>query len=150
VNPTYPEWEREARAMIDAGFKGFEIAPQYHLYSFRPQIPYDTFVPVHYAAPVIKLAAELDVPVRVCTSFENYRARSNYEKHENPDAGDLLALMGVDPDAHLLITSCNAGAVADAAKKRPNTYFDITAVAASAINTKSCEFLTAAVSDDQI
>jgi len=150
VNPTYPEWEREARAMIDAGFKGFEISPQYHLYSYRPQIPDDTFVTVHHAAKVIKLAAELDVPVRVCVSFENYRARSNHESHENPGAGDIQSLMSVNQETHLLVTSFNAVAVSDAAKARSRTYFDFTANSAGAINTRTCESLANLVSDDQI
>jgi len=150
VNPTYPEWELDARAMIDAGFMGFEISPTYHMYGFGPELPFDSYTAVHYAGQVLKLAKELDVPVRFCSSFENFRARSNHESHSNPSGADLRALMAGDPDTHLLLTSVHAGSVADAAKARPNTYFDITAVTASAINTPSCEGLVSAVSGDQI
>ena len=43
INPTYPEWERDAREMIAAGFMGFEIAPFYHGYSFAPEMVYDSY-----------------------------------------------------------------------------------------------------------
>lgn len=150
INPTYPEWELEARTMIEEGFMGFEIAPQYHLYPFPPHLPYDSYRTIHPAGDVIRLAAELDVPVRVCCSFENFRARSNYEKHENPGAGDILSLMNVNKDTHLFVTSFYAPAVAAAAKERANTYFDFLGATPGAINTVADTSYAAAISDDQL
>lgn len=134
INPTYPEWERDAREMISLGFMGFEIAPFYHFYSFKAVLPYDDYVTVHYAKQVLDLAEELDVPVRVCTSVENFRARSNYERYDNPTGEDINALLRANPNTHLMITSFNPSAAdAELIRKRPNTYFDLTAISAGAL-----------------
>lgn len=138
VNPTYPEWERDARAMIEAGFMGFEIAPFYHFYTFNAVLPYDDYVAVHYAKQVLDLAEELDVPVRVCCSVENFRARSNYERYDNPTGADINALLAANPNTHLFITSFNP-VLADRTlvQSRPNTYFELTAFTAGAL-VSSC------------
>ena len=142
VDPTYPEWERDARAMIEAGFKGFEISPRYHFYPFTATFPYDSYTPVNYGGLVLDLAAELDVPVRICTSVENYRARSRHDHYNNPTADELAALLSANKDAHVMITSFHGasvgGALGEVVKNRPNTYFDITALAAGAVNTLGC------------
>lgn len=139
VNPTYPEWERDARKMIEAGFMGFEIAPVYHFYSFAPEAVYDRLKPVHRAGQVLDLAHELNVPVRVCASIENYRARSPYESYQNPTAKDLCALLGANLHTHLFITGFHPGNMdvdlADLVRSRPNTYFDLTALAAGALRS---------------
>ena len=151
INPTYPEWERDAREMINAGFAGFEIAPFYHFYTFKAVLPYDDYVTVHYAKQVLDLAEELDVPVRVCTSVENFRARSNYERFDNPTGEDMNALLRANPNTHLIVTGFNPlAASAELIKNRPNTYFDLTALAAGALiydNVKNC---TAVLSPQQL
>ena len=151
VNPTYPEWERDAREMIDAGFMGFEIAPFYHFYSFQAVLPYDDYVTVHYAKQVLDLAEELDVPVRVCCSVENFRARSNYERYDNPTGADINALMAANPNTHLFITSFNPVAADPALlKNRPNTYFELTAFTAGALMTAVADNAAKSVAPSQL
>ena len=134
VNPLYPEWERDAREMIDAGFMGFEIAPLYHFYSFCPEMPYDYYTPVHFAKQVLDLAEELDVPVRVCTSVENFRARSNYENYDNPTPADVESLLRSNRNTHVFVTSFNPCPLNQGLlKERENTYFDLTAMAAASL-----------------
>ena len=154
VNPTYPEWERDAREMIAAGFAGFEIAPFYHGYSFAPEMVFDSYTPVHYAGQVLALAEELDVPVRVCTSIENFRARSNYERHDNPSANDIYALLSGNKNAHVFVTSFHPGAMGPAlsalVKERPNTYFELTAMAASALHSPGAANAMKLLTKDQL
>lgn len=154
VNPTYPEWERDAREMIAAGFMGFEIAPFYHGYSFAPEMIYDSYTPVHYAGLVLALAEELDVPVRVCTSIENFRARSNYERHDNPTANDIHALLSGNKNAHVFVTSFHPGAMGPAlsalVKERPNTYFDLTAMAPSSLHSAAAANAMKVLTKDQL
>lgn len=137
VNPTYPEWERDAREMIQAGFAGLEIAPYYHFYSFGPEPVPDGYE--HPAGQVLKLAKELDVPVRVCTSIENYRARSKYERDNNPTASEIYQLLWSEPDAHVFVTGFHPGNMTQELKalvrRRKNTYFDLTAMAYAALKT---------------
>ena len=151
INPTYPEWERDAREMIAAGFMGFEIAPFYHFYSFQAVLPYDDYVTVHYAKQVLDLAEELNVPVRVCTSVENFRARSNYERYDNPTGEDINALLRANPNTHLIITGFNPlAANHQLVKDRTNTYFDLNGLAAGSLiydNIKNC---TAVLAPHQI
>ena len=151
INPTYPEWERDAREMIDAGFAGFEIAPIYHFYSFKPEMPYDAYTPVHYAKQVLDLAEELDVPVRVCTSIENFRARSNYENYANPNASDVESLLRSNLNTHVFITSFNPCALnAELLSKRTNTYFDMTAMAAAALASNTITQAASILSPEQL
>lgn len=154
VNPAYPEWKRDARAMIDAGFAGFEIAPGYHFYSYAPEILFDGNGPVHRAAEVLDLAQELDVPVRVCTSIENYRARSQFEDHKNPTSDELYAFLNANPDTHVFVTSFHPGAMSRELRalvqKRKNTYFDLTAMAAGALRTDGVPNAMENLSDEQL
>ena len=154
VNPTYPEWERDAREMIAAGFVGFEIAPFYHGYSFAPEMVFDCNTPVHYASGVLALAEELDVPVRVCTSIENFRARSHYERHDNPSANDLCALLNANKNAHVFITSFHPGTMGPflsaLVKERKNTYFELTAMAPSALHSGGIAGAMKILSEDQL
>lgn len=154
VNPTYPEWERDAREMIDAGFAGFEIAPFYHGYSFTPERPYDSYSMVHYAAQVLNLAEKLDVPVRICTSIENFRARSRYERYDNPTANDLASVLNANKNAHVFITGFNPAAAGPVLgpliKERTNTYFDLTAIAAGALSNLAAANTMKILSEGQL
>lgn len=154
VNPTYPEWERDAREMIAAGFMGFEIAPFYHGYSFAPEMVYDSYTPVHYAGRVLALAEELDVPVRVCTSLENFRARSNYERHDNPTANDIYAMLNANKNTHVFVTSFHPGAMGPAlsalVKERKNTYFELTAMAPGALHSAGVTSAMQVLTDEQL
>ena len=154
INPTYPEWQRDAREMIDAGFMGLEIAPVYHFYSFAPEMIFDSFTPVHYAAQVLALAEELDVPVRVCTGIENYRARSPYESYQNPTSNDIRALLSANKNTHVFVTSFHPGsmdtALAELVKNRPNTYFELTAMAAGALSSDGVPNAKKLLSDQQL
>ncbi len=130
VNPTYPEWERDARNMIDSGFAGFELCPLYHGYSLAPEMLFDEFFPIHRAAKVLELANELDVPVRICSSFENSRGRSEHDVKENVSGEALYSLLSTNSDVHAFITSFapqgGGEHFRDLIKKRKNTYFDTT------------------------
>lgn len=152
VNPTYPEWQKDAREMIKAGFTGFEIAPVYHFYSFGPEVIFDNYV--HRAAQVLTLAEELDVPVRICTSIENYRARSRYETHVNPSSDDIYALLSANLHTHVFVTSFHPGAMspqlAALVKERKNTYFELTAMAASALRTDGVTQAMQNLTDEQL
>ena len=152
VNPAYPEWQRDAREMIDAGFAGFEIAPTYHFYSFGREVVFDRYV--HRAAEVLDLAEELDVPVRVCTSIENYRARSHYESYKNPSEDDIYALLNANPNTHVFVTSFNAGSMnpqlSELVRQRKNTYFDLTAVTPLTLRTDVVAEIKKTVSDEQL
>lgn len=152
VNPTYPEWERDAREMIRAGFAGFEIAPHYHFYSFGPESILDGYV--HYAAKVLNLAEELDVPVRICTSIENYRARSKYERDTNPTSEDLYQLLCGNRKAHVFVTSFHPGAMSaelqGLVQERENTYFELTAMAAAALRTAGVSNAVASLKEHQL
>jgi len=154
VNPTYPEWERDAREMIAAGFAGFEIAPFYHGYSFAPEMVFDSYTPVHFAGKVLALAEELDVPVRVCASIENFRARSNYERHDNPTANDIYALLNANKNAHVFVTSFHPGAMGPAlsalVRERPNTYFELTAMAPGALHSNAAAGAMNVLTKDQL
>ena len=130
VNPTYVEWEKDARRAIDNGFAGFEISPFYHGYAFAPEMLSDEYYPKHRALRVLDLAGELSVPVRICASFENFRGRSFMEVQKNPTAEDLYALLSCNSSADVFVTGFSAAAcgekLAGLLKTRKNTYFDIT------------------------
>ena len=102
VNPTYPAWEKDARDMIDAGFVGFEMAPIYHGYSLAPEMLYDEYNAKHRAKWVIDLAEELDVPVRICSGFENFRGRSDLDTPKNIKGDDYFALLSKYDDVTVL------------------------------------------------
>lgn len=130
VNPTYPEWEKNARDMIAAGFAGFEMAPIYHGYSLAPEWLYDEYTPKHRAKWVIDLAEELDVPVRICAGFENFRGRSPFDNYNNITGEDYFALLSKNTNVHVFATSFSPLAAGEHFKKlletRKNTYFDTT------------------------
>ena len=130
INPTYPAWEKDARDMIAAGFAGFELAPIYHGYSMAPEMPYDSYYPVHYALKVLDLAEELDVPVRICASIENFRGRSQLDNFNNITGEDYFALLSKNKNVHVFCTSFAPAAAGEhfsaLLKERKNTYFDTT------------------------
>lgn len=129
VDPQYPMWEKNARAMIDAGFAGFELAPLYHGYKLGMQHKYDSYSYVQLAAPVMELAKELDVPVRICAGFENIRGRGRMDVFENLTDEDYYALLSKYPDVHVLCTGfmpCSVGEPFSALlQTRRNTYLDL-------------------------
>ena len=130
INPTYPAWEKDARDMIAAGFSGFELAPIYHGYSLSPQMPYDSYHYAHYALDVLTLAEELDVPVRICASFENFRGRSYRDNYNNIKGEDYYALLSKNKNVHVFCTGFAPQSADDRfvtlLKERKNTYFDTT------------------------
>ena len=130
VNPTYPGWERNARDMIKAGFKGFEISPLYHGYSVKPKLLFDGNAPVDFAGSVMKLAEELNVPVRICASFENFRGRSELDVQDNITADDLYTLIFPFESVSVFVTGFSFiainGDLAELLKSRKNIYFDTT------------------------
>ena len=132
VNPAYPGWEKDAREMIKAGFCGFELAPLYHSYSLAPEMLFDQYSAVHRAGQVMELARELDVPVRVCASFENFRGRSDLDTTKSITADDYVALVSKYPDVPLLATGFSmfaAGKLGEIARERKNIFFDTTTTA---------------------
>lgn len=133
VNPAYPAWETDAREMIKQGFAGFEIAPLYHGYSLAPEMLFDAYVPTHRALQVLDLAEELDVPVRICAGFENFRGRSPIDTYENVTGEDYFALLSKNKNVHVFVTNfspMSAGERFSALlRERKNTYFDLTQIA---------------------
>ena len=129
VDPQYPMWEKNARAMIAAGFVGFELAPQYHGYKLGMQHKYDSYFHEQVAAPVMALAQELDVPVRICAGFENLRGRGRMDVFQDLTGEDYYALLSKYPDVHVFCTSFYPFAAgehfAELLKTRENTYFDL-------------------------
>lgn len=152
VNPTYPAWEKDARDMIAAGFAGFELAPIYHGYSLAPELLPDAYGPTQLAAPVMELAKELDVPVRICASLENFRGRSNLDKYDLIGGDAYYALLSKYPDVHVFCTSFApyAGGAAFNAmlKTRPNTYFDTTQI--ETFHTAAAKLTMNVLSKDQL
>lgn len=129
VNPLYPKWEDDAREMIANGFVGFELAPLYHGYKLGMQPKYDSYFHEQVALPVMKLAQELGVPVRICASFENIRGRGRMDVFENISGDEYYALLSKFPDVHVLCTSfspLSAGEKFSALiNERDNIYFDV-------------------------
>ena len=129
VNPTYICWEKDARAMIDAGFAGFELAPLYHGYKLGMQPKYDSYFPEQVAAPVMELAKELDVPVRICCSFENIRGRGRMDVKENISGDEYFALLSKYPEVHVFCTNTSPLSAGEKFKalihERDNIYFDL-------------------------
>ncbi len=130
VNPAYIQWEKDARQMINAGFAGFEMAPLYHGYSLGSEMLPDTYSPQNRAAKVLDLAEELDVPVRICAGFENFRGRSPLDTYKNIKAEDYYNVLSKNRNAHVLVTSFHPGTAGEKLgsilKERQNTYFDTT------------------------
>ena len=128
VNPTYPGWEDDARAMIKAGFAGFELVPLYHGYKLKGQLQQDSYFMHFPAEPVMALAEELDVPVRVCSWFENIRGRGRMDIFEDLTGDDLYMLMKNHPNVHVICNSFNPSGAGEKfgelLKTRKNTYFD--------------------------
>lgn len=130
VNPTYIQWEKDARNMIEAGFAGFEMAPLYHGYSLGAEMLPDTYLPQDRASKVMDLAEELDVPVRICSGFENFRGRSPLDTFENLKAEDYYKVLSKNLNTHVFVTSFHPGTAGEnlgaLLKERKNTYFDTT------------------------
>jgi len=130
VNPTYPAWEKDARDMIAAGFAGFELAPIYHGYSLAPEFLYDSYYPAHRALEVLELAEELDVPVRICSSIENYRGRSKLDTFQNITGEEYYSLLKTNRKVHVFCTGFAPAAAGEhfaaLLQERKNTYFDTT------------------------
>lgn len=130
VNPAYPEWKKDARDMIKAGFAGFELVPIYHGYSLSSEALPDEYDAKHRALEVIKLAEELDVPVRICAGFENFRGRSNLDNYNNLTGEDYFSLLCANENVHVFVTSFSPLAAGEHFRKlletRKNTYFDTT------------------------
>ena len=152
VNPTYSHWEKDARDMIAAGFAGFELTPLYHGYSFSPEIVYDHFTKVHYAKPVLDLAEELDVPVRICAGIEDHRGRSWMDPKTVPGGDDMYALLSKNKNAHVFVTSFAPDWAGDRfgalLKERKNTYFDLTRF--EVLGPERCKPVTDVITGDQI
>ena len=78
----------------------------------------------------MKLAEELDVPVRICSGFENFRGRSHRDNYNNITGEDYYSLLSRNMNVHVLCTSFapqSAGEHFSALlKERKNTYFDAT------------------------
>ena len=130
VNPTYPDWESDAREMIKRDFAGFELAPIYHGYSLAPEMLYDEYMPKHRAKWVIDLAEELDVPVRICSGFENFRGRSSLDNYSNISGEDYYSLLSTNDKVHVFTTSFSPFTAGEhfgaLIRERKNTYFDTT------------------------
>ena len=152
VNPTYPAWEKDARDMIAAGFAGFELAPIYHSYSLAPEMLYDQYLPKHRAKWVIDLAEELDVPVRICSSFENFRGRSKLDNYNNVTGEDYFALLSKNDKVHVFATSFSPFAAGEhfgaLIRERKNTYFDTTQF--ETFNTNAGANMWNAISKEQL
>jgi len=150
VNPTYPGWEKNARKMIELGFRGFELCPRYHGYSLAPEMLYDQYLPVHRAAKVMELARELNVPVRICASFENFRGRSELDTPDNVTGDELYALLSKFPDVTTLVTSFSPMAAGEhfgkLIKERKNIFFDTTQ--GGTLDRNICRNIKNAVSED--
>lgn len=152
VNPTYPEWEKDARDMIAQGFVGFEMAPIYHDYSLAPEWLYDKYATEHRALKVLELAEELDVPVRITAGFENFRCRSSRDNYNNIGGGDYFALLSKNMNAHVFVTSfsplSSGEQFGNLIAERKNTYFDTTQF--ETINNTLGERVMSRVSRDQL
>ena len=152
VNPTYPGWERNARTMIEAGFRGFELCPRYHGYSLAPEMLYDMYAPVHRAAKVFDLAKELGVPVRICASFENFRGRSDFDTPDNITGEELYALLSKYEDVITFVTGFSPSGAGEhfgkLLKDRKNIFFDLTQL--DTLPAKLSVLTTNVVPDDQI
>lgn len=127
VNPAYVCWEEDAREMIAKGFAGFELAPLYHRYALPKEFGDRDF---SLTRKVFDLAKELDVPVRVCASIENFRGRSENDTFLNIEANDCVTMLSYQKDVPVLLTgfnpyACNAE-LKVLLKERPKTYFDTT------------------------
>lgn len=123
INPKYICWEKDARDMIASGFAGFEIAPIYHGYSLDTDCG---------GAQVMALAEKLNVPVRICSGFENFRGRSTHDSYDNIKGDDYFSLLSGNHNVPVLVTGfnpCTAGEkFAELLKTRKNTYFDTTQI----------------------
>lgn len=152
VNPSYIQWERDARRMIEAGFTGFEIAPLYHGYSLGPEMLPDTYSPQHRAGSVLNLAEELDVPVRICAGFENFRGRSALDTFVNLKAEDYHYILSRNLKTHVFATSFHPGTAGEKLgnllKSRRNTYFDTTQF--EVFNTVHSKRVTEILAPEQI
>ena len=148
----HPAWEKDARDMIAAGFAGFELAPIYHSYSLAPEMLYDQYLPKHRAKWVIDLAEELDVPVRICSSFENFRGRSKLDNYNNVTGEDYFALLSKNDKVHVFATSFSPFAAGEhfgaLIRERKNTYFDTTQF--ETFNTNAGANMWNAISKEQL
>ena len=130
VNPTYTGWEKYARQAIKDGFCGFEICPQYHGYSMKPTS--NGYRRIYPAEDVMKLAKELNVPVRICTGFENFRQRHFMDIPTDITGDELYTLFSEVPGTSAIITCTGAGALGEKMfgyiKEHDNIFFDISRI----------------------
>ncbi len=152
VNPAYPEWEKDAREMIKKGFLGFELSPLYHGYSLAPEMLYDEYSPIHRAGKVLQLAQELDVPVRICAGFENFRGRSGLDTPKNISGDEMYELLKNYSKAKVVVTSFNPAAAGaqflKLIKERKNVFFETTQM--FLFNQRARDAILNAVSQEQI
>lgn len=139
VNPCYPAWEKDARAMIEAGFAGFELAPQYHGYKLGPQFKVDSYFPEQVAAPVMALAEELDVPVRICACFDEFRSRSHLDVKGTVRGDEYYELLRDFPNVSVFCTGISPLGAGESfgqlIKVRKNIFFDMARIDSFTWNT---------------
>ncbi len=127
VNPTYSNWEKDAREMIAKGFCGFELVPLYHRYGLPKE---DGSCNLEVAKAVFDLAEELDVPIRICSGIENFRGRSENDTYLNVSGANYYELLSYNTKVPVLATSLNPFACGKEAaaflKERKNVFFDTT------------------------
>ena len=152
VDPSYSAWEKDARNMIAAGFVGFELAPLYHGYTMEPSNVFDHAVPMQYGKPVLALAEELDVPVRICACIEDPRGRAPMDRRGLISGDEYYSLLSTNQNAHVFVTSFAPSAAGDRfgalLKTRKNTYFDLDRY--EVFGTDRCKPILNVVTNDQI
>ena len=150
VNPTYTGWEKYARQAIEDGFCGFEICPQYHGYSMLPGSK--GYYRIYPAADAFKLAKELNVPVRICVGFENFRQRHWMDIPGDITGDELYTLFSEVPGTSAIITCAGVASLGEKMhgyiKEHDNIFFDISRIeghaapaAAMAAEYAGCEHL---------
>lgn len=153
VKPNYPAWEKDAREMIEKGFAGFELVPIYHKYTLEPEMLPEAYVPQQMALPVMELAKELKVPVRICASIENFRGRSNLDTYDNIPGDSIHALICRFPEVSVLATGLNPFGMGEKmkalAKERKNIFFDTTQAETFSVYTDGME-LAAILDKEQL
>ena len=124
INPTYPVWREDmTRCVKELGFKGIELCPMYH----------GVFEPYKLStegADAFKLAGELDVPVRICAEFENFRQHHRLDVGASAIKGeDLAALISASDKTTLILNGFNPAGfranLVEAINSRNNIFVDI-------------------------
>ncbi len=131
VNPTYTGWEKYARkAILEDGFCGFEICPAYHQYPIVPH--WEGYYRRYPAAEVMKLAQELNVPVRIATCFENNRQRHLMDIADDVKGDDIYTLLSEYPGTSVIITGSMVSNLGEKMREytrtHDNVFFDISKI----------------------